>query len=89
MLEAVAAQGGFSGLADIASRTGMDRSTTYRMLTTLVSAGYVRQEAATRRYALTYRVVSLSRNLLADDEITGSRDACSSGCHARPGRRAT
>ncbi len=69
VLESVAAEGGSSSLADIAARAALDRSTTYRMLSTLVAAGYVRQDPATRRYALTYRVVSLSRNLLADDEV--------------------
>lgn len=39
------------------------------MLATLISAGYVRQDEHTRRYSLSYRVVSLSRNLLADDEV--------------------
>lgn len=69
VLEAVAAEGNSSSLADIASRADLDRSTTYRMLSTLVVGGYVRQDPTGRRYALSYRVVSLSRNLLADDEV--------------------
>lgn len=70
VLEAVAAGGtGPMTLGDIAARAGLDKSTTYRMLSTLVAAGYLRQDAESRRYAMTYRVVSLSRNLLADDEV--------------------
>ncbi len=47
----------------------MNKSAAHRMLATLMSAGYVRQDAESRRYSLSYRVVSLSRNLLADDEV--------------------
>jgi len=69
VLEAVAAGTGPSALGDIAARAALDKSTTYRMLSTLVSAGYVSQDGHSRRYVLSYRVVSLSRNLLADDEV--------------------
>lgn len=69
VLEAVAAEPRPLSLGEVSSRAGMDKSATHRMLATLVAAGYVRQEAGTRRYALSYRVVSLSRNLLADNEV--------------------
>lgn len=69
VLEAVAAAPGPALLGDVARAAGTDKSTTYRMLATLVSAGYVHQDPQTRRYALSYRVVSLSRNLLAENEV--------------------
>jgi DNA-binding IclR family transcriptional regulator len=69
VLEVVAAEARPLDLREVAARAGLDRSATHRMLATLVAAGYVRQEAGTRRYAMSYRVVSLSRNLLADDEV--------------------
>ncbi|HZW01284.1 MAG TPA: helix-turn-helix domain-containing protein, partial [Candidatus Deferrimicrobium sp.] len=56
-------------LAEVAERAGMNKSATHRMLATLLAAGYVRQDDHSRRYSLSYRVVSLSRNLLADDEV--------------------
>ena len=69
VLEAVAAEARPLALGDIARMTGLDKSATHRMLATLVAAGYVRQAEDSRRYSLSYRVVSLSRNLLADDEV--------------------
>lgn len=69
VLELVAAGTGPMTLGDVAARAELDKSTTYRMLSTLVAAGYVRRDGHSRRYALSYRVVSLSRNLLADDEV--------------------
>ena len=71
VLEVVAAEPRPLSLREVAARAGMDRSATHRMLATLLAAGYVRQEASTRRYAMSYRVVSLSRNLLADNEVVG------------------
>jgi DNA-binding IclR family transcriptional regulator len=69
VLEVVAAEPRPLSLREVAARAGMGRSATHRMLATLVAAGYLHQEANTRRYAMGYRVVTLSRNLLAENEI--------------------
>lgn len=69
VLEAVAAEPRPLALADIARATALDKSAAHRMLATLLAAGYVRQDDESRRYSLSYRVVSLSRNLLADNEV--------------------
>jgi DNA-binding IclR family transcriptional regulator len=69
VLEAVAESADPAPLAEISRRAQIDKSTTHRMLATLVSAGYVHREPHSRRYSLSYRVVSLSRNLLADNEV--------------------
>jgi DNA-binding IclR family transcriptional regulator len=70
VVEAVAAKPGLSTLGDIALRAGLDKSATHRMLATLVVAGYVFQDEASRRYGISYHVVSLSRNLLANNEVS-------------------
>lgn len=55
-------------LSEVASELGFDRSTTYRLLNTLVDAGYLVRDHASKRYHLSYRLVTLSRHLLADNE---------------------
>jgi IclR family transcriptional regulator, KDG regulon repressor len=69
VLEVVAAEPRSLSLAEVARVAGMDKSLTHRMLATLVQAGYVRQDGETRRYSMGYRVVTLSRNLLAENEV--------------------
>lgn len=54
--------------ADVANEIGADRSTTYRMLATLEDAGYVVRDESGKRFKLSYKVISLGRNLLAQDE---------------------
>jgi len=57
-------------LSDVADLVDIDKSTTYRMLNTLVESGYVVRDEPSKRYSLSYKVVSLSRNLLAENEIS-------------------
>jgi IclR family transcriptional regulator, KDG regulon repressor len=54
--------------ADVAQEIGADRSTTYRMLATLEHAGYVVRDESGKKFKLSYKVISLGRNLLAEDE---------------------
>jgi DNA-binding IclR family transcriptional regulator len=56
---------------EVAKLLGVDKSTVYRMLVTLMDAGYVLRDDASKRYKLSYKIVSLSRNLLAGNEMSG------------------
>jgi len=69
VLEVVAAESRPMSLGEVAQAAKIDKSLAFRMLATLVDAGYVRQDPASRAYRLSYRVVTLSRNLLAEDEV--------------------
>ena len=55
-------------VADVASGIDADRSTAYRMLMTLLDAGYVRRDASEKYYQLGYKLLSLTRGLLNDGE---------------------
>lgn len=70
VLEIVAASSTPLSVSEVADRAGVDKSTTYRMLSTLIDAGYVIRDDLSRRYRLSYKVVSLSRNLLAENEVS-------------------
>jgi len=70
VLEVVAASSQSISISEVAEKVHVDRSTAYRMLGTLQEAGYVTQDDATKRFKLSYKVISLSRNLMADNEIT-------------------
>ena len=58
------------GIADIAERLGMSRSTTHRYVTTLVALGYLVQ-GAKRKYRLGLRVTDLGMSAL---NATGLRE---------------
>lgn len=53
---------------DVAEGIGADRATAYRMLMTLVHSGYVVRDASQKTYRLSFKVLSLARYLVSDDE---------------------
>jgi IclR family acetate operon transcriptional repressor len=58
ILEVIAAQGGELSLSEIAASVGLPAPSAHRLLRTLVSLGYLRQETS-RRYALAPRLIRL------------------------------
>ena len=58
ILEVIAAQGGELSLSEIAASVGLPAPSAHRLLRTLVSLGYLRQENS-RRYALAPRLIRL------------------------------
>ncbi|WIY52597.1 IclR family transcriptional regulator [Devosia sp. YIM 151766] len=53
---------------EVATGMGADRATAYRMLMTLVQAGYVTRDESAKSYALSLKVLSLTRNLIREDD---------------------
>ena len=54
----------------VARGLDLDRATCYRLLVTLVEAGYVEHDLENRTFSLTYRVVTLARRLLSEGRTT-------------------
>ena len=55
-------------VVEVADGIGADRATAYRMLMTLVQAGYVTRDHSSKNYRLSFKVLSVGRHLLGDDE---------------------
>lgn len=53
---------------EVADAMLADRATAYRMLMTLVQAGYVTRDGGNKTYRLSVKILSLARYLLTDDE---------------------
>ncbi len=64
VMEILAASRRPMSVADVAEGVGADRSTAYRMLMTLLEAGYVTRDKSLKTYRLGFRLLSLTRNLL-------------------------
>jgi DNA-binding IclR family transcriptional regulator len=69
LLETVAAAGRPASLAETARRLGLHRSTAHHLMQTLVSAGYLRQEKATRGYELTPKLYQLTGRLWSTEQL--------------------
>src|SRR5690349_1980140 len=61
ILEVIANQGGELSLSEIAASVGLPAPSAHRLLRTLVTLGYLRQEAS-RRYALAPRLIRLGES---------------------------
>jgi DNA-binding IclR family transcriptional regulator len=70
VLETLAQARGAVSAADVAKVIGAERSTAYRMLMTLMEAGYVVRDPRSRAYRLSHKNLALSRPLLNDEERT-------------------
>jgi DNA-binding IclR family transcriptional regulator len=69
VLETLAASRTPVPVALVAQEIGADRSTAYRMLLTLIDAGYVDRDASSKHYKLSYKVLSLTKYLQHDERI--------------------
>lgn len=66
------ASGSDGSVTDLASTAGLDKGTTSRMLSTLRTAGYVRQDAVTRRYRLSGKILWLAQGYADQLDLRGA-----------------
>jgi DNA-binding IclR family transcriptional regulator len=69
LVEAVALNGAPTSLAEAARRTGLHRSTAHHLLQTLVSLGYLRQDAETRGYELAAKPFQLTGRTWSPEQL--------------------
>jgi len=69
VLESVAAAGRPASLAETARRVGLHRSTAHHLLQTLVSVGYLRQDADTRAYELAAKPFELTGRTWSPEQL--------------------
>lgn len=61
---------GRASLADLATATGLHRTTVRRLLETLIEEGYVRRSGSDDRYVLTLKTRSLSEGFTHDERVS-------------------
>ena len=71
ILEAMAREGGPMGLGEISAEVELTRSTVHRLLATLISRGFARQDPASGRYALGFKALEVGTSCLASLDIRG------------------
>jgi DNA-binding IclR family transcriptional regulator len=69
LVETVALNGAPTSLAEAARRTGLHRSTAHHLLQTLVSLGYLRQDAETRGYELAAKPFQLTGRTWSPEQL--------------------
>ena len=69
VLETAAAAGGATSLAEVARKTGLHRSTAHHLMQTLVSLGYLDQDAATRGYQLSAKLFRLTGRTWSPEQL--------------------
>ncbi len=57
------------GLMEISTAIGLHKSTVHRLLMSLVYMGYAKQDEATQKYALTYKIVNMADRILEHTDI--------------------
>jgi len=64
LLEILVGDEGDLGVTELSRKIGVDKSTAYRLLSTMQSRGYVRQNQETKKYGAGLKVVELSTAIL-------------------------
>ena len=63
------AQSGPTGLQDLSNELGLNKSTVHRILNSLICMDYVRQDAETLKYSLSFKFCRISNQILAQNSL--------------------
>ena len=63
------ARSGPSGLLDISNELELNKSTVHRILNSLICMDYVKQDPDTSKYSLTFKICSLSNQVLSQNSL--------------------
>lgn len=63
------AQNGTMGLQELSSELALNKSTVHRILNSLIYMDYVRQDAETSKYSLSFKICGLSNQILAKNSM--------------------
>lgn len=64
----IMAQAGALGVTELSARSGLNKATVYRQLTTLIAMGYARQEES-GKYRLTLKLLAVAGQLLEQSDL--------------------
>ncbi|SHO55328.1 IclR family transcriptional regulator [Vibrio quintilis] len=62
-----------AALHEVTRQTGINKTSVYRMLTTFEALGYVTQQASTKNYRLTLKLLHIGHSALSSDVLTTIR----------------
>ena len=63
------AQNGAMGLQDLSTELNLNKSTVHRILNSLICMDYVRQDAETSKYSLSFKICGLSNQILSQNSM--------------------
>lgn len=63
------AENGEMGLMEISERLSLHKSTVHRLLMSLIYMGYARQDEATQKYMLSYKIVNMAGRVLERTDV--------------------
>ncbi|CAN5223205.1 IclR family transcriptional regulator [soil metagenome] len=85
LLEALARAGGPVRLSHLAAQTGGQKSTTHRLLQSLIELGYVEQEAETGRYGPTLKLWELGSSVVVEHPVKRAASSFLQALHKETG----
>lgn len=57
------------GLLELSNRLSLHKSTVHRLLTSLIHLGYVKQDAKTNKYRLTFKIIQIANKMMTKLDI--------------------